>query len=229
MLITGKLENEHLICTNEERLYLYQQSTQISAQTGFQGYLRGDFGNREEVFHHNFFPAPTANNHLTLDADFSKALEETMNALRETILKDYTAMCSFCYGDGFDGKIPDEYDEWFGLRVDKGNYAFFVRLTPLKGNYHVYVFCYRKDWLEQHMEKARKGIRFIDWQYQEKFRLEDGGKIRITTTDGKVKERVCRFIDDYHVEVGSYLYHICEFGENTETAGSTVEPLTGKM
>ena len=31
MLITGKLENEHLICTNEERLYLYQQSTQISA------------------------------------------------------------------------------------------------------------------------------------------------------------------------------------------------------
>lgn len=225
MSITGKFENEHLICNNEERLYLYRQSTQIAAQTGFQGYLRGDFDAGRKVFHHDFFP-----NMTPVDLEFADALQKVMETLREGILESFDVMRSFCYGDGYDGKVPSAIGEQiFALRIDNGNYSFFFRLTPMQGNYHVYCFCYRKDWLEQHMEKARRGIRFIDGEYQEKFRLEDGGKIRIKTADGKVKERICRYIDDYHVEVGDYLYHICEYGEHMETAGAMIEPISGKM
>ena len=226
MLITGKFNEERLITDKMERLYLYQNSTQINAQTGFQGYLRGDFDNCGDVFHHDFFPAKTP-----VDLEFADALQQVMEALRDTILKSFDTLRTFCYGDGYDGHIPSELEEAaFAARIDNGNYAFFLRFHPLKGQYHVYCFCYRKDWLGQHMDKARNGIRFIDSSFTEKFRLEDGGRIRETATaiDNSI-ERTARYIDDYHVEIGGNLYHICEYAERLEAAEKTVEPVTGKM
>ena len=47
---------------------------------------------------------------------------------------------------------------------------------------------------------------------------------RVKLGDGKTMERTCRYIDDYHLEVGTNLYHICEFAELCERNGHTVEP-----
>ncbi len=43
-------------------------------------------------------------------------------------------------------------------------------------------------------------------------------------SNGTTSLRTCRYIDDYHLEVGSYVYHICEFAEHCERNGHTVEP-----
>lgn len=40
-------------------------------------------------------------------------------------------------------------------------YTYLLRLNPDRGAYNVYCFCYRADWLAQHMAKAQRGIRFI--------------------------------------------------------------------
>ena len=74
------------------------------------------------------------------------------------------------------------------------------------------------------MEKAEQGIRFIDPHYKELFRIPDGGKIIITYDWGEKAEKSCRFIDECHTEVGSSLYHICEFAERMEKNGATYEP-----
>ena len=37
--------------------------------------------------------------------------------------------------------------------------------------------------------------------------------------------RTCRHIDDYHLEIGNGLYHICEFAEYMERCGSKVTPM----
>ena len=37
-------------------------------------------------------------------------------------------------------------------------------------------------------------------------------------------ERTCRFIDEYHTEIGGNLYHICEFAERMAHNGATYEP-----
>lgn len=64
------------------------------------------------------------------------------------------------------------------------------------------------------MKQAEKGIRFITPNYEEKFRIADGDKVRIITKGGERREMICRYIDDYHMEAGSYrgenLYHICD-------------------
>ena len=48
--------------------------------------------------------------------------------------------------------------------------------APLQwGRKNLFLYCYRRDWLDRHMEQAEKGIRFIDPHYKELFRIPDGG------------------------------------------------------
>lgn len=78
---------------------------------------------------------------------------------------------------------------------------------------------------ENRAEPQEKQIRFIDSHYNLKFYIPDGGKIRITFRDGHTADRVCKYIDDYHLYVGNCSYHICEFAEKMELSGSKVEPI----
>lgn len=41
--------------------------------------------------------------------------------------------------------------------------------------------------------------------------------------------RTCRYIDNYHVEIGNNLYHICEFAELVECGGHTCEPFRDSL
>lgn len=75
------------------------------------------------------------------------------------------------------------------------------------------------------MPEKKKYIRFIDSEYNTLFHLPDGGRIRITHSDGEQSDRVCRYIDEYHTAIGNTQYHICEFAERMEKAGSTYKPL----
>ena len=94
----------------------------------------------------------------------------------------------------------------------------------LRGDFATTGYCYVKEWLDKHIQKAEQGIRFIDPQYKELFRIPDGGKVIVTTSWGEKREYPCRFIDEYHTEVGSNLYHICEFAERMQKNGATYEP-----
>ncbi len=107
----------------------------------------------------------------------------------------------------------------FGFRADTAQYSYLIRLNPYKGEENLFIYCYRRDWLDRHMKQAGKGIRFITPGYKEKFRIEDGDMVRIRRYDGTSIDRVCRYIDEYHLEVGDgwdSLFHICQFAEMME-------------
>ena len=141
-----------------------------------------------------------------------------------TFLSGRNAMNKFCY-EHPESSYKDDRNH-YGVRIDTKQYSYLMRLNPNKGEYNLYCYCYQKEWLNDHLKKAERGIRFIDPHYQEQFRIADGDKIAIRLSDGKTMERTCRYIDDYHLEVGSNLYHICEFAELCERIGHTVEPAT---
>lgn len=69
-----------------------------------------------------------------------------------------------------------------------------------------------------------KEIRFIDSQYNELFRIKDGEIITVKFPDDTSLDRKCKYIDDYHTEIGSNVFHICEFAEVMERNGSTYRP-----
>ena len=111
-------------------------------------------------------------------------------------------------------------------------YSYLIRLQPYKGEENLFIYCYRRDWLDSHMKQAEKGIRFITPHYDEKFRVADGDSVRIRCQDGRVLDRVCRYIDECHVEVGTgwdNLYHICQFAEMMERNGNSVIPLRNSL
>ena len=82
----------------------------------------------------------------------------------------------------------------FGFRADTAQYACLIQLHPYKAEENLFIYCYRHDWLERHMEQAEKGIRFIDPHYKELFRIPDGGQIRISA--GQNGGRVWMQVDD---------------------------------
>lgn len=211
--------------TEKEDKYTFSNSMQISMQCGLIGHLRADMDSDGNGF---FSSWEDYRKELKTD-EFKDEFDKAINSLREEgdILYNRKALAKYCYSSP-QAKMNNEHD-YYGVRIDTEKYAYLCRLNPNKGEYNLYCYCYIKDWLDKHIRSAEKGIRFITPEYKEKFRISDGEKIRITFSDGEVKDRVCRYIDDSHVEVGDDLYHICEFAERMEQCGATFIPLRSDL
>ena len=69
-----------------------------------------------------------------------------------------------------------------------------------------------------------KTIRFIDSSYNTLFYVPDGGNIVLTYSDGEKVIRPCKFLDEYHTQIGSSIFHICEFAERMEQNGTSYVP-----
>ena len=212
--------------TKTEQMYTYTQSTQIQGQTGCIGHLRADMDSDGNGF---FSSWDDHRGYLKTD-EFKAEFDNVINALRFDeqyggMLKNRTALAKYCYSQ------PESSfgnDREYGFRADTEKYSYMMRLNPNKGEYQLYCYCYRRDWLDQHMKNAERGIRFIDSNYNNLFKVPDGGRIKITYSDGDVDTKVARYIDEYHVEIGygsNNLYHICEFAERIENNGAKVEPV----
>ena len=65
-----------------------------------------------------------------------------------------------------------------------------------------------------------KDIRFIDSHYKDLFRIPDGSCIQIHYPDETVV-KPCKFIDEYHTQIGTNVFHICQFAEIMERNGAS--------
>ena len=206
--------------TQPEQKYTYAQSMQLEGQTGCIGHLRGDFDTSGYGFYTSWFD--TREQWKT--DEFKSGLDDVINALREDkgLLHNRYDMAAFARANP-ESAFKDNYCAEYGFRVDTEKHAFLLRCNPTKGNYNFYCYCYVKEWFDKHIKNAEKGIRFIDPHYKELFRIPDGGKIIITYEWGEKAEKSCRYIDEYHTEIGSNLYHICEFAERMGKNGHTYE------
>jgi hypothetical protein len=207
-----------------EQKYTYRQSRQISNQCGLVGYLRADMDTNGKGF---FSTWNDCRKDLKTE-EFKAEFDDMINTYREkgSFLADRSTLGKFCH------EVALQYERdnrSFGVRVDSADYAYLCRLNPYQGEYNLYCYCYKKEWLDGHIRNAEKGIRFITPEYKEKFRLKDGDSIRITYSDGERSDKLCRYIDEYHVEVGNTLYHICEFAERMERGGAKVIPLRSDL
>lgn len=208
-----------------ERNYCYSQSQQISMQTGLIGYLRADMDSNGK----GFFSSWSGFRDDLKSEEFKLEFDEVINELREdgSFLHDRNTMARCCRRTP-DSSFRNDRNE-YGFRVDTEHYSYMMRLNPNKGEYNLYCYCYVRQWVDRHLHQAERGIRFITPDYKELFRIPDGDKVRITLSTDETMDRVCRYIDDYHVEVGNNLYHICEFAERMERCGNTVIPLRSSL
>ena len=208
--------------TPAEQKYTYAQSMQLEGQTANIGHLRGDFDSSG----YGFYTTWTDTRTQWKTDEFKAEFDEVINALRSDkygLLKSRSDMSAYArqYADSaFKGSYCTEY----GFRVDTEKHAYLLRCNPTRGDYNFYCYCFVKEWLDKHIQKAEQGIRFIDPNYKELFRIPDGGRIIVTNAWGEKREYSCRFIDECHTEVGNNIFHICEFAERMQKNGATYEP-----
>lgn len=82
------------------------------------------------------------------------------------------------------------------------------------------------------MEKAARGICFLDTSGKERFRIPDGDSIRVTRPDGSHSDHTCRYIDENRAEIGygvDNLYHMAQFAEWMARNGNTYVPLRSSL
>lgn len=214
--------------TPADRLYAYNQSSQLEGQTGCIGHLRGDFGAGKE-----FYTSWFDHRREYKTDEFKAELDEVVNTLREKngLLCTRDSMTRFCYQNP-EAEFEGNYCAEYGFKVQTPQHTYMLRCNPNYGDYNFYLYAYVARFLEHHMEKAKQGIRFITPGYKELFRIPDGDHIRILCSDGSHIDRSCRYIDECHVEIGSgwdNLYHICQFAEMMERNGNTVIPLRSSL
>ena len=135
-------------------------------------------------------------------------------------------MTAYCR-DHSQGNFRNGYE--FAFRADTRDYSYLIRCIPAGEDNHVYIYPYRRDCLDRHMRQAENGIRFIALDGKEKFKIQDGDMVRIITGPGSHLDRMARYVDDYHAEIGGSFYHIREFAEWMERSGSQVIPLRSSL
>lgn len=211
-----------------EHLYCYSQSSQIAGQSGLIGYLRADMDSNGKGFFHTW----NEGNAALKTPEFKEEFDNVIDALRfdsayGNMLTNRDALERYCRENDEARLVPGEKD--YGFRADTENYAYLLRVNPMKGMYNLYCYCYRRDYLDHQIEQSARGIRFITPNYDEIFRIPDGDRIRVQNKDGTHQDITCRYVDQYHLEVGRNLYHICEYAELLEQSGSTVIPLRSSL
>ena len=202
--------------TPADRLYAYNQSSQLEGQTGCIGHLRGDFGCGQE-----FYTSWFDHRREYKTDEFKAELDEVVNTLREKDgpLCTRGSMTRFCYQNP-EAEFEGNYCAEYGFKVQTPQHTYMLRCNPNYGDYNFYLYAYVARFLEHHMEKAKQGIRFITPGYKELFRIPDGDHIRILTVRTvATRDRTCRYIDEnpcgnrQRTGYSSALYHICQFAE----------------
>lgn len=218
-----KLPITFRVMTKSEHIYSFAQSHQLNMQCGFIGYLRGDFGKSGNEFWTTWFES----NSSLKTSEFSTELDNVINSLKDDIsykgvLSNFEDMKMLCTArqNAFISEYPDSRS--YGFRVDTNKNAYLIRCIPYKSDYNFYVYAYDRASLNRHIANAEKGIRFITPAYKELFRLKDGGKIKVIYSNGDTDIKACRFIDEYHTQIDNNIYHICEYAERCQRAGTTV-------
>lgn len=73
-------------------------------------------------------------------------------------------------------------------------------------------------------DEGSRQIRFIDSGYNTLFHVPDGGNIFFTSFDDRRRLLPCRYIDDYHMQVGNETFHQLEFAEYAQRNGCVYAP-----
>ena len=121
----------------EEAGAFFAQTPEQNAQMGAIGCVRMDFGKRGTAFWHTWHPR--GREELN-SPEFKAELQQVVDKLRETVLKDFSSMRRFCYENG--GKIPGGWSQNYGYVVETEHYEYCLRCNPVEGDYQAYLSCY---------------------------------------------------------------------------------------
>lgn len=220
----------------DETGIFYAQHPAEDECLGCIGYIRMDFGKSGNEFWHTWWPrGPKELNSST----FKSELQEVVDELRLTVLKNRSTMERFCYEHG--GKIDGGYVQNYGYIVETEHYRYCLRCNPSPGDYNAYLITFDLDAQRQNMEqKSLVGrVTFVNGDTQEFTDAEEylqcirdglpehpvtGFRYETLTDDPAVRKAVDDILYDLYGEENP---HPLEDYENTSKQGMAMELALG--
>lgn len=134
----------------EEAGLFYTPYPEEDKRLGTVGHVRMDFGRSGNEFWHTWWPrGPEELN----SPAFKLELQEVVDTLRESVLKNRFAMERFCYARG--GKISGGWTQNYGYIVETERYRYCLRCNPSPGDYNGYLTCFDLDVQRQNMARDK--------------------------------------------------------------------------
>ena len=134
----------------DEAGLFYSMDAEEDRVLGTVGHLRIDFGHGGKEFWHTWWPrGPEELNSPVFKAE----LQEVVDTLRESVLKNRFAMERFCYARG--GKISGGWTQNYGYIVETEHYRYCLRCNPSPGDYNCYCTAYDLDVQRQNMARDK--------------------------------------------------------------------------
>ena len=134
----------------EEAGLFYTPHPEEDKRLGTVGHVRMDFGRSGNEFWHTWWPrGPEELN----SPAFKLELQEVVDTLRESVLKNRFAMERFCYDHG--GKIDGGYVQNYGYIVETAHYRYCLRCNPSPGDYNGYLTCFNLNVQRQNMARDK--------------------------------------------------------------------------
>ncbi len=118
----------------------YSQRSEKDELLGTIGHLRMDFGRNGKEFWTTWFDHCSDKYNTK---EFKAEIDDVVNELRLSVLKDRSSMRSFCSAHG--GEIASSYGmRQFGYILETDHYKYCLRCKPMEGDYDGYLYCYDK-------------------------------------------------------------------------------------
>ena len=134
----------------EEAGLFYTPHPEEDKRLGTVGHVRMDFGRSGNEFWHTWWPrGPEELN----SPAFKLELQEAVDTLRKSVLKNRFAMERFCYEHG--GKIDGGWTQNYGCIVETEHYRYCLRCNPSPGDYNGYLTCFDLNVQRQNMARDK--------------------------------------------------------------------------
>lgn len=115
----------------------FAQGPEQDLRLGAIGHVRIDFGMDGNEFWHTWHPRGEES--LNSGA-FRRELGQVVDWMRGSVLKDLSSMTGFCHEQG--GQIDGGWRQNYGYVVETEDYAYYLRCSPGRGDYHAYLTCF---------------------------------------------------------------------------------------
>lgn len=190
------------IATKEEMKYAFPQGEHLNYHSGAIGVLTGNIADPWYFWD------------TQVDHRYNQTFRDELKIIMSEFFDEGGLLCSLHTIEKFTNenhmaRIPDSYPEVYAFRGDTAMYTFMIRLMPnevMGTNYSV--CCYIRQYLDEHISEAKRGIPFMDHEDKELFRVKDGGFVCIQPKVGKLKILECRYSDYKQYIIGGELVQV---------------------
>lgn len=176
----------------EETPYFYKQCKELDEKTGNVGCFIGRFEEPSSKLVSDWTDHTSRLN----TAEFADDFNNMVDTLRQDMLKSRKDLRMYCMDHpgcimlDSAGTDPD-----YGFRINTGKYSYMLRCNFSSPYYAFVLTAYSFLALDRNMREARNGVPILDLQGYERFRIPDGGKLKIASPDGFAGFCTVRYLD----------------------------------